>query len=123
MGVRAKRKARLLKNKKSQTNSAFFNWDRLPVATCTTTLAAATATSSSTLSASAPTTASAMACAPATPAAATFLRPSLIHHQGLPQKIFSVQRFDGFHGFGIICNFGKPEAARLVGEAVAQQRK
>jgi hypothetical protein len=95
--------------------------DRLSIATSTTALPAASATSatpSSTVSASA---APVMAATPTTAAPATFLRPRFIYHQRTPKKILSVQSFDRFHRFGIVCNFRKSEAAGLVGEAVSQQ--
>src|SRR3984957_15297297 len=64
--------------------------------------------------------ATAVAASPSATTTAFLLRPSLIHYQRPAQKIFSVQRFDCFHRVGIICNFRKTEAARLIRETVPQ---
>jgi hypothetical protein len=65
-----------------------------------------------------------MATAPSAPTTPAFLlRTSFVHNQCAPQKILSIQRFDRFHCFSIICNFGETESARLICETIPQKRE
>jgi hypothetical protein len=70
------------------------------------------------------TTASATVAATTSAGATAFtLRTRFIHNQRAAQKIFAVERFDGFVRFGVVANFSETETARLSRETIAQQRK
>jgi hypothetical protein len=91
------------------------------------------APSASALSAAAPSAIATTTAMPAAPSASTvpaasrspsttfLLGPSFIYDQGAAQKVFSVQRFDGFHGVGIISDFRETESARLIRKTIPQQ--
>jgi hypothetical protein len=91
------------------------------------TIAPSAALSASASTAIATTTTAAVAASPSAgtassaPSATLLLGSSFIHHQRAAEKIFSVERFDGFHGVGIICDFRETESARLIGETIPQQ--
>jgi hypothetical protein len=67
--------------------------------------------------------ASAVPAASSAPAATFLLRASFIDDQRAAQKVFSVQRFDGFHRVGIISDFRETESARLIRKTIPQQRE
>jgi hypothetical protein len=96
---------------------------KLPIAIAASTLPAAssTATAASAWPASSPSATSAVAATPSATASTFLLRPSFVHDQRAPQKILSVQTFDCFHSFGIVCNFCETESARLIRKTISQQ--
>ncbi len=96
----------------------------LPVTTITAAATSATAvTASATTAASAttPSSVTAIASTSATPAAAFSLRTGFIDDESAAKKVFSVQRSDGFFGFGVVTDFGESKATRLPGKSIAKQ--
>jgi hypothetical protein len=71
------------------------------------------------------TTASAMAAVPAAsaPATAFALRACLVDYERSSEKVFAVERRDGFLGLLIVADLRETEPARLSGESVAKQRE
>jgi hypothetical protein len=67
--------------------------------------------------------ASTVPAASSAPATTFLLGTSFIYDQGAAQKVFSVQRFDGFHRVGIISDFRETESARLIRKTIPQQRE
>jgi hypothetical protein len=56
-------------------------------------------------------------------ASAFTLGARFIHDESAAQKIFAVERFDGFVCFGVVANFSETESARLASETIAQKRE